>query len=184
MKKLIYLLAIALMGTTACRGPQGPAGPPGQDGQDADGGGNSNVYTYYYDANMADFQQDATTLVWYNTSFYISDITVYEDDAVLVYLLTNNYGESYDYWAMLPFNEYYDDTDFYNHHYFEVNAIGDIILNIQSADGLEPFQPMTGTLPYKIILITNGLKKGHVNQIPEWLDVNDHNAVKSYYKID
>jgi hypothetical protein len=88
------ILVFALAVLTSCIGEEGPPGPPGQDGESFLG-------------SVFEIEGDFTSQNDYMLYFeFPSDITVYESDVVLVYILweqvEDNYGEWLDVWRLLP----------------------------------------------------------------------------------
>ena len=92
------LLFLAIIITTSCEGPVGPPGPPGQNGLDGIDAEMGTVIEVYGDFTP---QND------YNLYYAFEDyyVTVYDGDAVLVYILwqqEETSGGLVDIWRLLP----------------------------------------------------------------------------------
>jgi hypothetical protein len=176
MKKFANKLAIAgtlifglFLFSCVKEGPQGPAGRNGI----------VNVDSYSMDVYLADF-------LFYSTSseYYIIKNVSYADiqptDAVLVYLNRETIDNN-DYWAQLPFDDFYSSVDC-NHFSYELGYNGNMIINIRNSQGYPPYSPMNGTLHFRFIVIRGYLSKKAL--IPPNLNTNSYSEVVKYYKID
>ncbi|MBN1985902.1 MAG: hypothetical protein JW761_06330 [Prolixibacteraceae bacterium] len=95
------LLLLAIIITTSCEGPVGPPGPPGQDGRDGLDGIDAEMGTVI--EVYGDFTPQNDYNLYYAFEDY--DVTVYDGDAVLVYILwqqEETSGGLIDIWRLLP----------------------------------------------------------------------------------
>ena len=113
MRKIGYILLIAAaMIVGACEGPAGPMGPPGEDGEE----NFAKVFDFNGDFNAGNEYSIVET--------YPSNIEVYDDDVVLVYLLWTN-EDGVDIWRLMPQTVFIREND--------VN--GEIVYNFDYTSG-------------------------------------------------
>lgn len=115
MRKLSYILMIAVaLVVGACEGPVGPVGPPGEPGGDL----MASVFNINGDFNAGNEYSILES--------YPSNIEVYDDDVVLVYMLWTT-EDGVDIWRLMPQTIFIRD---------EVNNIfGEIIYNFDYTSG-------------------------------------------------
>ena len=151
-------------------GPQGIQGPRGQAGI-------VNVDAYSLTINLADFSYSSTSGEYYiNENISIANIN--STDAVLVYFNRETY-QGNDYWAQLPFDDYYSSTR-YNHFSYELGYNGYMLINIRNSDNVAPYTSMSGNLFFRIIVIRGNSKKA---TIPSTLDTKNYSEVKRFYDL-
>jgi len=158
------LLLSAIIITTSCEGPTGPPGPPGQnglDGLDAELGAAIQVY--------GDFTPENQYLLYYAFEDY--DITVYDGDAVLVYILweqaETDTGGLVDVWRLLPQTVITDDGIVqYNYDF----TTADVEIFLEGT--VSEFLPAeTDNQAFRIVVLPAILAKD------KSIDVTDFNAV-------
>lgn len=103
MKKLanIFLLAAALL-IAACEGPVGPIGPPGIPGEDGD----SFLGTVFEMENINFTSSNGYSVI----KNFPSNVEIYEDDVVLVYMLWEQ-DNGLDVWRLMPQTVFIDDEN-------------------------------------------------------------------------
>jgi hypothetical protein len=169
------MLFLVLFLSCVKEGPMGPQGARGTSGQD----GVVNVDAYQFTVNLSDFLLSSSNYEYYIHQ-NVSLANIQPADAVLVYYDRETY-QSNDYWAQLPFNDYYDTFDNYNHFSYELGYDGYMFINIRNSQGAAPYSPMSGNLYFKIVVI-----KGNTNKkatIPSNLNTNNYEELKQYFKI-
>lgn len=128
MKRIALLLLLALPVTvfTSCEGDPGPPGPPGFDGLDG-----VNILGTVFEIS-ADFNSGND---FRNFFGYPSNLTVFESDVVLTYLLEETTSDGLDVWSLLPQTFFTPDgTLVYNFDFTQVDMsvylYGDFNLNL------------------------------------------------------
>lgn len=115
MRKLGYILLIAVATIVgACEGPAGPMGPPGEDAEE----NFAAVFDFNGDFNAGN---DYSIL-----KSYPSNVTVYDDDVVLVYMLWTD-EDGVDIWRLMPQTVFIRDE--------ENDIFGEIIYNFDYTSG-------------------------------------------------
>lgn len=170
----LFLASCIKESTPGPQGPQGPQGQPGQDGYD----GVVNVDSYTMNVYLNDFQFYSTNREYYLHAD-VSVANIQSNDAVLVYFYREDFN-NHQYWAQLPFDDYYDSFD-YNHFSYELGYDGYMLLNIRNSQGVVPYSPMSGTVSYKFIVIRGNYNKKA--SAPASVNLNDFSAVAKYYNI-
>jgi hypothetical protein len=166
---LAGILLFALIVVSCIKeGPEGPQGPTG----------NANVKTYPFSADLSGFQLVNTSGEYYTTIDFTT-VDIGSNDAVLVYYDRETVN-SVDYWAQLPFDDWYSST-LYNHFSFEIGDNSKMFINIRNSSGVEPYSPMTGTLYFKAVVIRGYAGKKAV--IPASLNTGNYSEVRNYYKL-
>jgi hypothetical protein len=169
--KFFMFIALTLIGlcVSSCKGADGN---PGQNGAD----GNANVGTYTFSLNIADLQ--------YNTTYkeYSSDVTIaniQSNDAIFVYMIRETVDLN-DYWVQLPFQDWYD-ANGYNTYTFEYALTGNMKIQIRNSFGNAPYNPMTGKLYFKMVVIKGTPLRSAT--VPTFLNTKNYNEVKAFYNL-
>jgi hypothetical protein len=170
-------VVVLLFMSCSKEGPMGPQGPSGNNGQNGQNG-IVNVNSYSLTVSLSDFLLSSS-----NNEYYIhqnvSNSNIQTSDAVLVYYNRETY-QGNDYWAQLPFDDYYDSFN-YNHFSYELGYNGYMFINIRNSQASTPYSPMLGNLYFKIIVIRGYIPKKA--SIPPALNTRNYSEVKQYYKI-
>lgn len=182
-----------LTGPQGLQGEQGPRGPQGPTG-------NANVKAYQFNLNLAYFDEEASTKTWYQWH-KISGTNITLNDAVLVYFYQGYQDGSYN-WDALPFNDYFNTSNYFNHHSYQVASDGYLKLKIRNSGGGKPYNTMSGNIGYRAIVTkgTSGgkqaldtnidlsaLKCHELNEyldVPEYVDLCDYEQAKVYFGLE
>lgn len=194
--KLFFLLISASLILTSCykEGPAGPVGPSGQDGLNGtngtDGTNGATPKVYYFDIPLNQFIPQSYNSSWQAYS-YINNVTLSNNDLVMVFvnLTSDGYGDNY--WQALPHNEYVDNSDFYIEHSFGIMGInddsgnnyylaGDIMFSLRTNTGVAPYTNMNSTalLLYNVYVIRG--TQGKKAEFPNYVDRTKKSEVDAY----
>ncbi len=177
MQKIIstwYIVTIIICCFTACEGPIGPQGIPGPQGLPGEVGppgatgpsgqdGNANVSVTEFTVSLTDMYEDTEHAIWGINATAFGAPQVMGDDLVSVFLYIDADDGNPD-WIALPFNRYFNSGTAFNHFHYGVNENGNIFFYIRNSAGGQPYNTMTGTLRYKVFVISaDGLKADPTN---------------------
>lgn len=192
LMKKIFLFLVASIFLISCdkEGPRGPQGFQGNDGNNGQDG--SIPQLYYFDISINNFNKELyyeNQNYFYNDAWvaygFIENVTIQENDLVMVFMHQTTDGGPDNYFQALPYSDYFDNTtDFIHYSYGVMDDNGDLIFTIRRNDGSDPFVDMnaTWTIQYNVYLI-----KGTQNrkaEIPSSVNLEDEVALKKYLNIE
>lgn len=161
------------IGPQGPRGEQGPPGPRGPQGPP----GNANVKMFQFNVPLGDFVKNSNNQYW---NFHrIAGADIDAGDAVLMYKYTSRYGGNSNYYANLPFNEYWGGGSLdYNHHSFEIGNNNNVLFYIRRGNGGVPYSNMnSGSIGYRAVIIKGTGKR---EALPDTLDISRYENLARY----
>jgi hypothetical protein len=168
MKKVFLLIAASIVfcscikvetpGPQGPRGTQGPAGTPGRDGRDGRDGYGVYINTYYFDVQpnrWNKFGNYGSEGYYCYVDTLLEDLTlsVIEDGAILVYMITEENGQEYD--NQLPYLlPFYAGGHFTRIIRYDLQP-GKIGFIVEDSDFKTPLLPFNTTIvKFKVVIIS------------------------------
>lgn len=168
---IVSIFAITFL-SFSCVGPQGEDGLDGRDGRD----GNANVGAAIYDIAPSEWEGNIDGFV---TNLNVPELTnnIYENGAVLVYLLKNE-NTSNQSFNQLPYTWLYNNTT----EYIDYDAyIGRIDITLRWVDnGLNNTEAPKSDYTFKVIIIEGT----PLSLLKTKTDISNPDAVMAYLSTD
>ncbi len=189
MIKKILLLSIAVLTLAACskEGERGPRGYDGLNGRDGLNGSTPQLFPFdipVRDFSMQTYYEDASQL--YNNAWValgnINGMTINENDLVMVFMHQTTDGGPDNYFQALPYNDYFDGTNNFNHYSYGIlDNNGDILFSIRRNDGTQPFDDMNAswTIQYNVYVLKG--TAGRKAKLPQ--GIQTEKELRTFYNI-
>lgn len=164
MKKIILLLAVAVVGMVGFQSCTGPEGIPGRDGNDGYSA-ESEVFEVSTSFNQANF---------FATTFGLNPV-ILDSDNILVYELVNT-NDGIDTWALLPQIYYFNEGSAQYNFDFSYDQFT-IFIDADFDKNLLP-SAFTSGKTFRIVIVPGYFSNKSA------VDTKDYNAVIKAYGID